>query len=158
MIIYVCDYVIREPFITEHSLDIKQLGLEELLDIVKKVYTTGGSVLVRKTDAQISEEYGGLDYDDIDRYSMVCDPRYGYLLGCSIDQNEGFPNGTYLSLINKEEKDPEKNYVFDPYDDEWQAKYVNQDIKIALNVFKEIYDLGELSAESKKLFICNNST
>ena len=42
---------------------------------------------------------------------MVCDSRYGYLFGCSISENEEYPAGTYLRLVNRKTKSPEEVYV-----------------------------------------------
>ncbi|EGT90144.1 hypothetical protein ABNIH1_15731 [Acinetobacter baumannii ABNIH1] len=115
-------------------------------------FSFGGSVIIHKTDADYSEESGRLAYDDIDSYSMVCDSRYGYLFGCSISENEEYPEGIYLRLVNRKAKNPEEVYIFEPHEDEWQAKYVNQDLELALKLFKDIYEHGELSFESKTIF------
>ncbi|ELW81904.1 hypothetical protein J576_2806 [Acinetobacter sp. 766875] len=128
------------------------MGWEKLSNIVKNVYAVGGSVIIHKTDADYSEESGRLAYSDIDSYSMVCDSKYGYLFGCSISENEEYPEGTYLRLVNRKAKDPEEVYVFEPYEDEWQAKYVNQDLELVLKLFKDIYEHGELSFEAKIIF------
>lgn len=152
MILYVCSYVIRTPFLSESRIRVKEMGLEKLSNIVKNVYAVGGSVIIHKTDADYSEESGRLAYSDIDCYSMVCDSKYGYLFGCSISENEEYPEGTYLRLVNREAKYPDKFYIFESYEDEWQAKYVNQDLDLVLNLFKDIYEYGELSFESKIMF------
>lgn len=34
----------------------------------------------------------------------------------------------------------------------WKAKYVNQDLELLLNLFKDIYQHGELSLDSKASF------
>ncbi|WP_151762413.1 hypothetical protein, partial [Acinetobacter seifertii] len=111
MILYVCSYVITTPFLSETRIDLKEMGLEKLSNIVKNVYAVGGSVIIHKTDADYSEESGRLAYDDIDCYSMVCDSKYGYLFGCSISENEEYPEGTYLRLLNREAKYPDKFYI-----------------------------------------------
>ncbi|MFC1397842.1 hypothetical protein [Acinetobacter lactucae] len=152
MILYVCSYVLRKPFFSEKRVDLKEIGWEKLSNIVKNVYSVGGSVIIHKTDANYSEDSGRLAYSDIDSYSMVCDSRYGYLFGCSISENEEYPEGTYLHLVNRKAKNPEEVYVFEPHEDEWQAKYVNQDLELALKLFKDIYEHGELSFESKIMF------
>ncbi len=41
---------------------------------------------------------------------------------------------------------------FEPHEDEWKAKYVNQDLELLLNLFKDIYQHGELSLDSKASF------
>jgi len=152
MILYVCGYVVRTPFLSETRIDVKEMGWEKLSNIVKSVYSVGGSVIIHKTDADHSEESGRLVYSDIDSYSMICDSRYGYLFGCSISENEEYPEGIYLRLVNKIAKNPDKFYIFEPHEDEWQAKYVNQDLELALNLFKDIYEYGGLSLESKIMF------
>lgn len=152
MIVYVCSYVLRNPFFSETRIDVKEIGWEKLSNIVKNVFSSGGSVTIHKTDADSSEEYGRLAYSDIDSYSMVCDSRYGYLFGCSISENEEYPEGNYLRLVNKKAKNPDEIYIFEPHEDEWKAKYVNQDLELALKIFKEIYKHGELSLESKIIF------
>lgn len=152
MILYVCSYVVRNPFFSEKRIDVKEMGWEKLSNIVKSVYSVGGSVIIHKTDADYSEESGRLAYSDIDSYSMICDSRYGYLFGCSISENEEYPEGVYLRLVNKIAKNPDKFYIFEPHEDEWQAKYVNQDLELALNLFKHIYEYGELLFESKIMF------
>ncbi|MEQ1343761.1 hypothetical protein [Acinetobacter seifertii] len=152
MILYVCSYVITTPFLSETRIDLKEMGLEKLSNIVKNVYAVGGSVIIHKTDADYSEESGRLAYDDIDCYSMVCDSKYGYLFGCSISENEEYPEGTYLRLVNREAKNPNEIYIFESHEDEWEAEYVNQDLELVLNLFKDIYECGELSFESKIMF------
>ncbi|SSU24866.1 Uncharacterised protein [Acinetobacter baumannii] len=54
--------------------------------------------------------------------------------------------------MNRKAKNPEEVYIFEPHEDEWQAKYVNQDLELALKLFKDIYEHGELSFESKTIF------
>lgn len=152
MILYVCSYVLRNPFFSEKRIDIKEMGWEKLSNIVKNVFSFGGSVIIHKTDVDSSEEYGRLAYSDIDSYSMVCDSKYGYLFGCSISENENYPEGTYLRLVNKNAKNPDEIYIFEPHEDEWKAKYVNQDLELLLNLFKDIYQHGELSLDSKASF------
>ncbi|MDM9639184.1 hypothetical protein [Acinetobacter nosocomialis] len=149
MILYVCSYVIRTPFLSESRIGVKEMGWEKLSNIVKNVYAVGGSVIIHKTDADYSEESGGLAYSDIDSYSMVCDSKYGYLFGCSISENKEYPTSIYLRLVNRKTKNPDEIYIFEPHEDEWKAKYVNQDLELALNLFKDIYEYGELSFKSK---------
>lgn len=148
MILYVCSYVVRTPFFSEKRIDLKEMGWEKLSNIIKNVFYFGGSVIIHKTDADYSEESERLAYSDIDSYSMVCDPRYGYLLGCSISENEEYPAGTYLRLVNRAAKNPDEIYIFEPHEDEWKAKYVNQDLELALNLFKDIYEYGDLLEDS----------
>lgn len=152
MILYVCSYVVRTPFFSEKRIDLKEMGWEKLSNIIKNVFYFGGSVIIHKTDADYSEEFERLAYSDIDSYSMVCDSRYGYLLGCSISENEEYPDGTYLRLVNRAAKNPDEIYIFEPHEDEWKAKYVNQDLELSLKLFKDIYEDGELSFESKIMF------
>lgn len=152
MILYVCTYVVRPPFFSEKRIDLKEVGWEKLSNIIKNVFYFGGSVIIHKTDADCSEESERLAYSDIDSYSMVCDSRYGYLLGCSISENEEYPAGTYLRLVNRAAKNPDEIYIFEPHEDEWKAKYVNQDLELSLKLFKDIYEDGELSFESKIMF------
>ncbi|MDN8233434.1 hypothetical protein QZK15_14260 [Acinetobacter baumannii] len=152
MILYVCSYVVRNPFFSEKRIDVKKMGWGKLSNIIKDIFSFGGSVIIHKTDADYSEESGRLAYDDIDSYSMVCDSRYGYLFGCSISENEEYPEGICLRLVNRKAKNPEEVYIFEPHEDEWQAKYVNQDLELALKLFKDIYEHGELSFESKTIF------
>lgn len=152
MILYVCSYVVRTPFFSEKRIDLKEMGWEKLSNIIKNVFYFGGSVIIHKTDADYSEESERLAYSDIDSYSMVCDSRYGYLLGCSISENEEYPAGTYLRLVNRAAKNPDEIYIFEPHEDEWKAKYVNQDLELSLKLFKDIYEYGELSFESKIMF------
>ena len=149
MILNVCSYVIRNPFLSESRIGVKEMGWEKLSNIVKNVYAVGGSVIIHKTDADYSEESGRLAYSDIDSYSMVCDSKYGYLFGCSISENKEYPTGIYLRLVNRKTKNPDEIYIFEPHEDEWKAKYVNQDLELALNLFKDIYEYGELSFKSK---------
>lgn len=149
MILYVCSYVVRTPFFSEKRIDLKEMGLEKLSNIIKNIFSFGGSVIIHKTDADYSEESERLAYSDIDSYSMVCDSRYGYLFGCSISENEEYPEGTYLRLVNKIAKNPDEIYIFEPHEDEWKAKYVNHDLELALNFFKDIYEYGDLLKESK---------
>ncbi len=80
MILYVCSYVIRTPFLSESRIGVKEMGWEKLSNIVKNVYAVGGSVIIHKTDADYSEESGRLAYSDIDSYSMVFDSKYGFYL------------------------------------------------------------------------------
>lgn len=149
MILYVCSYVVRTPFFSEKRIDLKEMGWEKLSNIIKNVFSFGGNVIIHKTDADYSEEFERLAYSDIDSYSMVCDSRYGYLFGCSISENEEYPEGTYLRLVNKIAKNPDEIYIFEPHEDEWKAKYVNHDLELALNFFKDIYEYGDLLKESK---------
>lgn len=149
MILYVCSYVVRTPFFSEKRIDLKEMGWEKLSNIIKNVFSFGGNVIIHKTDADYSEEFERLAYSDIDSYSMVCDSRYGYLFGCSISENEEYPEGTYLRLVNKIAKNPDEIYIFEPHEDEWKAKYINQDLELALNLFKDIYEYGDLLKESK---------
>lgn len=51
MILYVCSYVIRTPFLSESRIRVKEMGLEKLSNIVKNVYAVGGSLIIHKTDA-----------------------------------------------------------------------------------------------------------
>ncbi|ABS90158.1 hypothetical protein J7S89_03760 [Acinetobacter baumannii] len=148
MILYVCSYVLRKPFFSEKRVDLKEIGWEKLSNIVKKVFSCGGSIIIHKTDADYSEESERLVYSDINSYSMVCDSRYGYLFGCSISENEEYPAGTYLRLVNRKTKNPDEIYIFEPHEDEWKAKYVNQDLELALNLFKDIYEYGDLLEDS----------
>lgn len=152
MILYVCSYLVRTPFFSETRIDVKEMGWEKLSNIVKNVFSFGGSVIIHKTDANYSEDSGRLAYSDIDSYSMICDPRYGYLFGCSISENEEYPAGTYLRLVNRGAKNSDEIYIFEPHEDEWKAKYVNQDLELSLKLFKDIYEYGELSFESKIMF------
>ncbi|EPQ6133826.1 hypothetical protein, partial [Acinetobacter baumannii] len=112
MILYVCSYVVRNPFFSEKRIDVKKMGWGKLSNIIKDIFSFGGSVIIHKTDADYSEESGRLAYDDIDSYSMVCDSRYGYLFGCSISENEEYPEGIYLRLVNRKAKNPEEVYIF----------------------------------------------
>ncbi len=84
MILYVCSYVLRKPFFSEKRVDLKEIGWEKLSNIVKKVFSCGGSIIIHKTDADYSEESERLVYSDINSYSMVCDSRYGYLFGWAL--------------------------------------------------------------------------
>lgn len=130
-------------------IDVKEMGWEKLSNIVKSVYSVGGSVIIHKTDADYSVESGQLAYSDTDSYSMICDSRYGYLFGCSISENQEYPEGIYLRLVNRIAKNPDEIYIFGPHEDEWKAKYVNHDLELALNFFKDIYEYGDLLKESK---------
>ncbi|AUX91497.1 MULTISPECIES: hypothetical protein [Acinetobacter] len=152
MILYIYSYVVRNPFHSETRIDLKKISWEELSILINKVFFHGGEINITKASTQYNEAYSTLTYNDLDSYSLVCDERYGYLLGCSIFENDEYPEGSYLRLINKNEVLSEKIYTFAPFDDEWSARYVNQDIEIALKIFKEIYNHGYLSTESKQLF------
>ncbi len=158
MITYLYSYVIRYPFHSEIRIDVKTISWEDLVTLINKVFFQGGEINIVKADTQYNEEFSALTYHDLDNYSLVCDKRYGYLLGCSISENQEYPEGAYLSLINKNEIKSKKVYIFAPFEDEWEAQYINQDIKIALKIFKEIYENGYLSTDSKKLFRENCST
>ncbi|EKU70299.1 hypothetical protein ACINWC136_1989 [Acinetobacter pittii] len=57
-----------------------------------------------------------------------------------------------MRLVNKNAKNPDEIYIFEPHEDEWKAKYVNQDLELLLNLFKDIYQHGELSLDSKASF------
>ncbi|MDM1492700.1 hypothetical protein [Acinetobacter indicus] len=158
MISYVYSYVTRDPFHSETRVDVETVSWKDLATLINKVFFQGGEINIIKVDTQYNEEFSALVYRDLDSYSLVCDKRYGYLLGCSIYENHEYPKGGYLRLINKNEIQSDKIYTFAPYDDEWSARYVNQDIETALKIFKEIYNNGYLSTDSKKLFKDNFST
>lgn len=156
MILYVCDYVIRAPFQSETRVNLENISWEHLSGLIIEIFNRGGSLVIYKTEAEYREEYGALSYHEIDSYSMICDERYGYLIGCSISESKEYPEGTYLKLVNKNEMDLDKVYIFSPYDDEYNAKFVNQDINIALEIFKEIFHHGHLSSKLKSLFLDNS--
>lgn len=158
MISYLYSYVTRDPFHSTTRADVKTVSWKDLAILINKVFFQGGEINIIKADTQYNEEFSALVYHELDSYSLVCDKRYGYLLGCSIYKNQEYPKGSYLRLINKNEIHSDKIYTFAPYDDEWSARYVNQDIETALKIFKEIYNNGYLSSDSKKLFKDNFST
>lgn len=148
--IYLLNYSIYKPFVGNYHLDVHSLGWNYIKSILEDVYVKGGEFVIeravpRYNEGKYIEFKEVIGYDYFDKYSFVCDPNCGYLFGCSIYECEKYPEGAYFSLINKAVSNPNEIFVFSPYDDEWEARYVNQDINIALILFKEIYDNGKLS-------------
>ncbi|MBP8006517.1 hypothetical protein MMO38_04940 [Acinetobacter sp. NIPH 1852] len=155
MFLYQLSYVVRKPLVNSYKINYLETEWRTIVEWLESIYKNGGEFIVEKVQpvdndglyVEFREVTGFIIYD---RYSFVCDPRYGYLLACSIDECERYPQGGYFSLLNNSAEKPTEVFVFSPYDDEWEAQYVNQDFSIALYVFREIYDNGELSEETLK--------
>ena len=145
MIIYFCDYTIRDPKQHGTRIDIKEIGWLALSTIIKDIFHLGGSINICKTRTEYSEEYLTCSYDDLDRYYMICDKKYGYTLGFNTEES-------HFTLLNKNDVGTQKIYTFQHYDDEYNSQYVHQDLELATKIFKEIYDSGHISIDSKKLF------
>ncbi|WP_168383289.1 hypothetical protein [Acinetobacter indicus] len=158
MIMFVCDYVVREPFRSELRINLKKMSWDYISGLILEIYKNGGSFIIYKTETEYQEEYSTYSYHDIDTYSLISDKKYGYILGCSISNCKEYPEGTYLKLINKDVHELDNVYIFSPYDDEYNSKFVNQDIDIALRIFKEIFTNGCLTPELLTLFVDNSMT
>lgn len=147
MILYVCSYVVRDSIQRGDRIDIKEIGWFDLSKIIKEIFYSGGSISISKTITEYQDEYSTFCYKDLDYYYMICDKRYGYIFNFSTENEEkGF------SLFNKNDLGTQKNYTFQPYDDEYNSQYVHQDLELAIKIFKEIYEDGYISTDSKKLF------
>lgn len=145
MIIYFCDYTIRDPKQHGTRIDIKEIGWLALSTIIKDIFHLGGSINICKTRTEYLDEYSTSSYDDLDRYYMISDKKYGYILGFNTEES-------HFTLLNKNDFSTQEIYTFQPYDDEYQSQYVHQDLELATKIFKEIYDSGHISIDSKKLF------
>ena len=145
MIMYLCDYTIRDPKQHGTRINIKEIGWLALSTIIKDIFHSGGSIRICKTRTEYLDEYLTFSYQDLDHYYMICDEKHGYILGFNTEEG-------LFTLLNKNNAGTQKIYTFHPYDDEYDFQYVHQDLELATKIFKEIYDSGHISIDSKKLF------
>lgn len=134
---------------------VDDLGWDRFSEIILKMHQGGGQMTVFLGEPVYTNgpfvEFHEIDYYvTSESFIFTCDTRYGYLLDHSIYKDEECTD--YFWLENPNVLNPDETFVFSPYDDEWKAKKINQDINIALKVFKEIYDHLCLSDETKRLF------
>lgn len=152
MFVYLLKYSVQSPFSNEYDLNIHSLGWDYVVSKLKDVYIGGGELIIEKS-TPIYNEGKYLDFKEVvgyessDKYSFICDKRHGYLLRCYIEKTKEYPEGGYFYLVNKKFEFSTKKITFEPYDDEWPEKYVNQDFELALIIFKEVYENGTLSLD-----------
>lgn len=144
------DYLIRRPYQHDYNINFVGIDWETIASLLVDVLTNSGEFVVQQTEPVYNEDKyvefkTETGYICLGRYSLVSDSHHGFLMGCSFNANDLYPQGAYFSLINKAAKDPKEKIVFQPHEDEWDAELVNQDINIALAIFKELYDNGEIS-------------
>lgn len=153
MFIYLLNYSVYNSALREYNVNIHDVGWDYIESKLRNVYENGGEFVIEKSIPFYNEgkyvEFKKITgYSPVDRYSFISDKRHGYLLTFYIEENQGDIESGHFDLLNKNCQFSTKKITFEPYDDEWLEKYVNQDFDLALTTFKEIYENGMLSSDT----------
>ena len=116
---HVLDKAAQHIFMLDGQTDIKDLGWDYLSSKIHAVYADGGQlsiweVLPVYSDGKYVEFKEITGYIRLGMYSLMGDPRYGYLLWFNIEKEDTYPPGVRFNLLNRQVADPGRIYFFLP--------------------------------------------